>query len=86
MILITDMAKKIDLKELLEAKDGEKIIEDLSFEDGLRILEELVSKLESGGLSLDGAVASYEKGSKLVEKLRALLTGAEEKLKILQIE
>ena len=80
------MAKKIDLKELLESKDTDKLVADLSFEDGLRILEELVAKLEGGSLPLDTAVVSYEKGSKLIEKLRALLSGAEEKLKILNIE
>lgn len=77
---------KIDLQTVLESKDSAKIIAELNFEDGLKLLEELVSKAESGSMSLDNAIASYEQGTKLIEKLRALLSGAEEKLKVLQVE
>jgi exodeoxyribonuclease VII small subunit len=44
-------------------------------------LEELVASVEGGKLSLDSAVTSYERGSQLVELLRAQLQKAEAKLK-----
>lgn len=78
------MAKKTSLDELLTAADNDKVIKGLSFEEGIKLLEELVGRIESGTLSLDKAIQSYEHGTKLVEKLRTLLAGAEEKLKILQ--
>ena len=36
-----------------------------SFEDDLRELEQVVNKLEEGGLSLDESIDLYEKGVKL---------------------
>jgi len=77
------MSKSITLKELLE-ENGEKKLEQVGFEQGLKLLEELVSSVESGALPLEKAVVSYEKGVQLVEYLRGLLSGAEEKLKVLQ--
>ena len=43
----------------------------MTFEDNLKNLEELVRKMESGGLSLDESIAAFEEGRKLVEKCRA---------------
>ena len=78
------MAKKsITLDDLLSADDVESRLAELSFEDGLKFLEELVASVESGSLPLEKAVSSYEKGVLLIERLRKLLSGAEEKLKIL---
>jgi exodeoxyribonuclease VII small subunit len=78
------MVKKISLDDVLDKKSFVEKINDLSFEDGLKLLDELVQKVESGSLPLDKAVLSYEGGVVLIEKLRGLLSGAEEKLKILQ--
>ena len=39
----------------------------MKFEDNLRKLEELVSKMESGGLDLDAMISSFEEGRKLVD-------------------
>ncbi|RMG39780.1 MAG: exodeoxyribonuclease VII small subunit [Candidatus Dadabacteria bacterium] len=77
------MSEEISLNELLEDQNIDEKIKELSFEDGLKLLEELVEKVESGSLSLDKAVLSYEKGVALINRLRELLSGAEEKLKIL---
>jgi exodeoxyribonuclease VII small subunit len=77
------MGKGITLKDFLE-EDIEKRLPDLSFEQGLKLLEELVASVESGSLPLDKAVLSYEKGVGLVNHLRGLLAGAEQKLKVLK--
>lgn len=75
--------KELDLQALIDAKEVEKQLKELSFEQGLRLLEELVKRVESGGLALDKAVLSYERGSLLVEHLRSVLSQAEQKLKVL---
>ena len=50
------------------------------FEDNLKELEELVRKMESGGVSLDEMIASFEKGRELVEKCRKDLDDMTQKL------
>lgn len=77
------MAKSVTLKELLATDDTQPLLTELSFEDGLKLLDELVQKVESGALPLETAIHSYEKGAKLIERLRTLLAGAEEKLELL---
>jgi exodeoxyribonuclease VII small subunit len=76
--------KAVSLKAILSAENPEEVVQGLSFEDGMHLLEELVEKVESGALPLDKAVLSYERGVALIERLRGLLSGAEEKLRVLQ--
>jgi len=78
------MAKEMSLKDVLAKENAEELIAKLDFEQGLKLLEELVEKVESGTLPLEKAVASYERGVALVERLRNLLSGAEERLKVLE--
>ncbi len=47
-------------------------ISEMTFEDALGALEEVVRQLESGEVPLDDSIALYERG----EKLRAALSGA----------
>lgn len=77
------MSETVTLKDFLDGKK-EKALAGLSFEQAIKLLEELVSGVESGTLPLDKAILSYEKGVNLVTHLRSLLAGAEEKLKVLQ--
>ena len=76
--------KQITLEELLASSDPKKMISTLAFEDTLKLLEELVVAVERGSLPLERAILSYEKGAVLVEHLRAALSGAEERLKVLK--
>ena len=39
----------------------------MKFEDNLKELDELVRRMESGALSLDEMIASFEQGRRLVE-------------------
>jgi exodeoxyribonuclease VII small subunit len=82
------MAKKsaVSIKDLLTTENLEEKVAELSFEEGMALLEDLVEKVESGALPLDKAVLSYERGVALINRLRALLSGAEEKLQMLQGE
>lgn len=51
-----------------------------SFEAGLRRLEEIVRKLESGDLPLEEALALFEEGTRLAKDGNALLDKAELKV------
>lgn len=78
------VGKPVTLKDILLEEDLSSKLPEISFEDGLKILDELVEKVESGTLALDKSIISYEKGVLLIEHLRKQLAGAEAKLKILQ--
>ncbi len=49
----------------------------LSFEDALKELEDIVSKLEGGQVSLEQSISFYERGEKLKQRCEALLKDAE---------
>jgi exodeoxyribonuclease VII small subunit len=78
------MSKQVTLKELFTSENVSELLSGVPFETGLKLLEELVTKVETGSLPLDASIASYEKGVALIEQLRAQLSGAEEKLRLLQ--
>ena len=54
-----------------------------SFEKSLTELEDIVDKLEKGGLALNESLALFEKGVKLAKFLRDELGKAEKKIDIL---
>ena len=57
---------------------------ELSFEDALKELEEIVVNLEKGDISLNDAIKAYEKGSLLKDQCEKRLNEA--KLKVEEIE
>lgn len=56
---------------------------EISFEAALEILESAISALESGGLDLDQALASYERGVQLVTQCRSFLDNAEKRVALI---
>lgn len=78
--------EKVTLKSLFTAEDPRALIEAISFEDGIKLLEELVAKVESGSLALEMALTGYERGAVLVEHLKSHLQKAEARLKTLKLE
>lgn len=56
---------------------------EIKFEAALERLEDIVSKLEEGSLSLDEALKSYEEGVKLARVCTKQLNEAEKKIEIL---
>ena len=52
----------------------------VSFEEGMDALTQLVSRMQSGELSLEDMMASYEQGMALADSLDALLSSHEKKL------
>lgn len=73
----------VTLEALISGEVGEDQVNALTFEQALKLLEEVVTSVESGNLPLDRAIGSYEHGSLLIKHLRKLLSGAEEKLRVL---
>lgn len=60
-------------------------IADLSFEDALRALEEVVRRLESGDVALDDSITLYERGETLRKHCQARLDAAQARIeKIVQ--
>ena len=57
-----------------------------NFESLLKRLEEIVEKMDSGGLSLDEYLNLYEEGMKKSDKLTAMLAEAREKVMKLVVD
>ena len=54
-------------------------MEDLTFEQAMKRLEEIVSRLEAGDVPLDQSMTLFEEGTKLSAYLSKLLDTAEQK-------
>lgn len=61
-------------------------VADMSFEDALRELEQVVGKLERGDVPLDDSIALYERGAELKKRCEAKLKEAEEKVAKLTLD
>ncbi|MCB1399157.1 MAG: exodeoxyribonuclease VII small subunit [Rhodobacteraceae bacterium] len=55
-------------------------IQDMSFEDAMKELEQVVSQLERGEVPLDKSIALYERGAALKAHCARLLKAAEERV------
>lgn len=60
-------------------------IDGLSFEDAIRRLGEIAAELERGGTDLEGSLALYEEGIKLIRYCNKTLEEAERKVKLLGV-
>ena len=58
-------------------------MKNISFEDAIGELEDLVSRLEGGSLSLDESIKAFEKAVKLVKLCNEKLENAEKKVRLL---
>ena len=65
--------------------DQPEAIAELSFEDALKRLEEIVRRLESGEASLDESIELYGEGDKLREQCEARLQAAQAKIEKIQL-
>ncbi len=52
----------------------------VQFEQSIEALEQVVTSLEKGDLSLDDALKAFEKGIRLTRTCQTLLTDAEQKV------
>ncbi|WP_296417650.1 exodeoxyribonuclease VII small subunit [Pseudooctadecabacter sp.] len=61
-------------------------VSEMSFEDALRELEQVVGQLERGEVPLDQSIALYERGAALKKRCEAKLKDAEEKVAKLTLD
>jgi len=57
-----------------------------SFEESLARLEAIADDIEQGRIGLEESIARYEEGMKLIQRCRAILTEAEQRIVRLQAE
>lgn len=57
-----------------------------SFEEALARLEALADDIEQGRVGLEDSIARYEEGMKLIQRCRAVLADAEQRIIRLQAE
>ena len=55
----------------------------MTFETALQTLEQIVSQIESGDVSLEESIEKYAQGTKLIETCRSILDKAEQKIQLL---
>lgn len=53
----------------------------LTYEDGIRELETIVSAMEKGEMSLEESFKAFERGMKLSEKLKKILTDGDARIR-----
>ncbi|MCL2143705.1 MAG: exodeoxyribonuclease VII small subunit [Methanomassiliicoccaceae archaeon] len=63
-----------------DGKDGNKDVKEMTFEESLKALEELVDMLENGGLDLDKSLDIYENAVKLRDHCRDILEKSERRV------
>ncbi len=65
---------------MTEIATTEPELSNLSFEEALRALEDVVRKLESGDVPLDDSITLYERGEKLRAACQARLDAAQARI------
>ena len=64
-------------------KKNNEGIENLTFEQAISRLQEIVEKVETGQIGLEQAIAQYETGCSLVRHCKQILESAERKIDVL---
>ncbi len=62
------------------AKEEKMDLGELSFEDAIKELTQIVDKIESGQVPLQTSIEHYEKGMALIKHCRGILQAAEKKI------
>lgn len=65
---------------------GDKTLAEMTFEEAMAALEEVVGKLERGDVPLEASIQLYERGAALKERCAALLRAAEEKVELIRAQ
>ena len=65
---------------------SDKPVAEMSFEEAMRALEDVVGKLERGDVPLEQSIALYERGAQLKKRCEAKLKEAEEKVAAITLD
>jgi len=63
----------------------DNVLEKMTFEDAMNELESIVNALDKGDISLDKAIAAYDRGSKLKDHCEKKLNEAKMKVESIQM-
>jgi len=55
----------------------------LTFEQALEKLEQIVTEIEEGKVSLEESIEKYAEGTRLIQQCRSILEAAEKKIQVL---
>ncbi len=72
--------------EEMSGGEGTRPVEEMSFEEALRELEEIVGELERGSVPLDKSIAIYERGEALKKHCEKLLKEAEARIEKITLD
>jgi exodeoxyribonuclease VII small subunit len=75
--------RKFPDDELARASAGEQPEDDAKFEDQLENLEAIVTRIDSGELSLEESIEAFEHGVRLVRSLNHKLDEVERRVEVL---
>lgn len=64
----------------------DKPVDEMSFEEAMSALEQVVERLDRGDVPLEESIALYERGTKLKARCEAKLTEAQEKVAKLSLD
>ncbi len=62
------------------AKEKKTDISELSFEEAIKALTQIVEKIETGEVPLQTSIEQYEKGMALIKHCRGILQAAEKRI------
>ena len=65
---------------------SDKPVTEMSFEEALQELEQVVGQLERGDVALEASIALYERGAELKKRCETKLKEAEEKVAALTLD
>ena len=65
-------------------KPAEKPVGEMSFEEAMAALEQVVGQLERGDVALEASISLYERGAALKAHCEAKLKDAEEKVELIR--
>ena len=68
------------LTEYLQQRRKNNMAKEISFEEQMKKLQEIVEKLERNDIDLDESIRLYEEGLRLSKQLKEQLEGFEEKI------
>lgn len=64
---------------------SDKPVSELSFEEALRALEDIVTRLERGDVALDQSITLYERGAELKKHCEARLNAAQMRVEAIRL-
>jgi exodeoxyribonuclease VII small subunit len=82
---MADQSKQSGAKQAASSQDAPSDVQQMSFEDALAELKQIVERLEKGEGKLDEAIQAYERGAHLKRHCEQKLKEAEAKIEKIRV-